>query len=36
MCGEIMAFDDLKEHGSEAAVKAVCTAVIIILFDRVY
>ena len=23
VCGEIMAFDDLKEHGSEAAVKAV-------------
>ena len=23
VCGEIMTFDDLKEHGSEAAVKAV-------------
>ena len=22
VCGEIMAYDDLKEHGSEAAVKA--------------
>ena len=22
MCGEIMAFDDLKEHGSEMATKA--------------
>ena len=23
VCGEIMTFDDLKEHGSESAVKAV-------------
>ena len=22
MCGEIMSYDDLKEHGSEATVKA--------------
>lgn len=24
VCGEIMSYDDLKEYGSEASVKAVC------------
>lgn len=29
VCGEIMSYDDLKEYGSEAAVKAVCSYMIL-------
>lgn len=30
MCGEIMTYDDLKEYGSEAAVKAVCDFLVLV------